>query len=145
MGTYSSSLPCIFRARVNEVLHHPLETIEMNWVARNIRERGISPGECAILSRNIKLLQVAAKSLHKAELIPYRNERKSEFEYPLLCFCRSLIPKSHIASMTNLHLYAVIRDGICGIWTISSGNCARRGNGSSAFLSRCCWGLRVCI
>ena len=100
MGTYSSSLPCIFRARVNEVLHHPLETIEMNWVARNIRERGISPGECAILSRNIKLLQVAAKSLHKAELVPYRNERKSEFEYPLLCFVHSALrlanaPQNH--------------------------------------------------
>ena len=76
------------------------ESAEMDWVARNIRERGIPPGECAILSRNIKLLKVAEKSVHKAGLVPYRRERKSEFEYPLLRFVHSALrlanaPQNH--------------------------------------------------
>ncbi len=80
--------------------HFHNECAEMDWVARNIRERDIPPGECVVLARNTKLLQVAAMSLKKAGLTPYRGERKSEFEYPLLRFVHSALrlanaPQNH--------------------------------------------------
>ena len=73
---------------------------EMDWVACNIRERGLPLGDCTVLARNAKLLQVATEALRKAGLTPYRNERKSEFEYPLLRFVHSALrlanaPQNH--------------------------------------------------
>lgn len=80
--------------------HFHNESAEMDWVARNIRERNLPLGECVVLARNTKLLQVAATSLQKMGLTPYRSERKSEFEYPLLCFVHSALrlanaPQNH--------------------------------------------------
>ncbi len=80
--------------------HFHNESAEMDWVARNIRERNLPLGECVVLARNTKLLQVAATSLQKMGLAPYRSERKSEFEYPLLCFVHSALrlanaPQNH--------------------------------------------------
>lgn len=80
--------------------HFHNESAEMDWIARNIRDRNLPFGECVVLARNTKLLQVAATSLQKMGLTPYRSERKSEFEYPLLCFVHSALrlanaPQNH--------------------------------------------------
>ena len=64
---------------------------EANWIAQNIRERRLPPGDCLVLARSAKLLQAVAAALRRIGLCPYVPQRKQEFETPLLVFVHSTL------------------------------------------------------
>lgn len=56
---------------------------EVAGVARDVRDRGLSPADCVILARATKLLQRAASALREADFEAYVAQRKNEFDTPV--------------------------------------------------------------
>lgn len=65
-----------------EVVDHPRQ--EAEFVERDIRERGLATGECAVLGRTNRLVQLAAEGLRMAGHEAFVPQRKSEFDSPAL-------------------------------------------------------------
>ena len=65
--------------------------MEAQWIAGNIRERGLRPSECGVLARSAKILDAVADALRRCGLCPYVPQRKQEFETPLLIFVHSAL------------------------------------------------------
>lgn len=59
---------------------------EIEWVARDIIERGVDPGQCAILARNTKILTAVKRSLDDGGIPASMVQRKDSFETPALRF-----------------------------------------------------------
>ena len=57
---------------------------EAEFVGRDIRERGLATGECAVLGRTNRLVQFAAEGLRMAGHEAFVPQRKSEFDSPAL-------------------------------------------------------------
>ena len=57
---------------------------EAEFVARDIRERGLATGECAVLGWTNRLVQLAAEGLRLAGHEAFVPRRKSEFDSPVL-------------------------------------------------------------
>ena len=53
---------------------------EGSFVPSDIRERGLSPGECVVLGRTVKLVERAAGALAQAGFLAHLARRKSDFE-----------------------------------------------------------------
>ena len=59
-------------------------TAEAEFVANDIRERGIAPGDCAVLARTNHLVHSVADGLRGAGQVAFVPERKGEFDSPVL-------------------------------------------------------------
>ena len=57
---------------------------EVAGVARDMRDRGLTPADCVILARATKLLQHAASALREAGFEAYVAQRKNEFDTPVV-------------------------------------------------------------
>ena len=57
---------------------------EAEFVARDIRERGLATGECAVLGWTNRLVQLAAEGLRMAGHEAFVPQRRSEFDSPAL-------------------------------------------------------------
>lgn len=67
------------------------EEAEARWIAGDIHERGLPPGECGVLARGAKILHAVASALDESGLRPYVPQKKQEFETPLLVFLHSVL------------------------------------------------------
>ena len=56
---------------------------EAEFVGRDIRERGLPPGDCVVLGRTNRLVQFAAEGLQRAGLEAFVPQRKTEFDSPV--------------------------------------------------------------
>ena len=56
---------------------------EGEFVGRDIRERGLAPGDCVVLGRTNRLVQLAAEGLQRAGLEACVPQRKTEFDSPV--------------------------------------------------------------
>ena len=85
--------PTLARQNVHavRVQRFPEHFAEMEWIAKDIRQRCLLPHECAILARNTKLLRAAIDALQRADLSPYLVERMNEFESPPVRFVHSAL------------------------------------------------------
>lgn len=59
---------------------------ETDWIARDIVDRSLNPGDCVVLARRRKLAEAAADALVRAGLDPYLGVRKDEFSSALVGF-----------------------------------------------------------
>ena len=53
------------------------------FVGRDIRERGLPPGDCVVLGRTNRLVQLAAEGLRGVGLEAFVPQRKTEFDSPV--------------------------------------------------------------
>ena len=60
------------------------QTEEAEYVGRDIRERGLAPGDCAVLGRTNRLVRLAAEVLQLAGHGAFVPQRKGEFDSPVL-------------------------------------------------------------
>ena len=58
----------------------PDEAQEAKAIPQIIKQRGLTPSDCVILARSVKLLKGVADALSAAGFIPYVAQRKNEFE-----------------------------------------------------------------
>ena len=56
---------------------------EGEFVGRDIRERGLAPGDCVVLGRTNRLVRLAAEGLQRAGLEAFVPQRKTEFDSPV--------------------------------------------------------------
>ena len=56
---------------------------EAGFVGRDIRERKLAPGDCVVLGRTNRLVQLAAEGLQRAGLEAFVPQRKTEFDSPV--------------------------------------------------------------
>ena len=60
------------------------QTEEAEYVGRDIRDRGLAPGDCAVLGRTNRLVRLAADVLQLAGHGAFVPQRKGEFDSPVL-------------------------------------------------------------
>lgn len=58
----------------------PDEAQEATAIPQMIKQRGLSPSDCVVLARSVKLLKGVAEALSAAGYAPYVSQRKNEFE-----------------------------------------------------------------
>lgn len=58
---------------------------EANFVAQDIRARGIEAAECVVIARTTKLLERVAQKIQEAGLTAYLAKSKGDFESPPIC------------------------------------------------------------